>query len=92
MYSTNDVRLCRAYVNLSWSKINLLPGGNWHFTACFPCMITLNTGASFRAFNRNDRIGIDLKPELWLLSVIAVCQIVFFGFDDRKMYFCKKNI
>ena len=74
--NTNGLRLRQAYVNLSWTKTNLLLGRALHpFNAsCVPNLIAFNAGAPFRALNRSDQIRFDYTPEHWLLSLIAVYQ------------------
>ena len=74
--NTNGVRMRQAWVNLGWTKANLLLGRTWHpfATGCVPNVIALNTGAPFWAFNRSDMVRFDYKPENWLLQAFALYQ------------------
>ena len=74
--NTNGVRLRQAYLNMAWTKTNLIMGRSWHPLAlgCMPNVVALNTGAPFFPFNRSDQIRFDYKPEHWQLSAIAVYQ------------------
>ena len=74
--NTNGVRLRQGYINLAWTKTNLLMGRTWHplSSSCFPNVVALNTGAPFFPFNRSDQIRFDYKPEHWQLSAIAIYQ------------------
>jgi hypothetical protein len=74
--NTNGVRMRQAWVNLAWTKSNLLLGRTWHpfATGCVPNVIGLNTGAPFWAFNRSDMVRFDYKPGNWLLQAFALYQ------------------
>ena len=74
--NTNGVRLRQGYVNLAWTKTNLLIGRTWHpfSSGCIPNVVALNTGAPFWAFNRSDQVRFDYKPGKWLLSAFTVYQ------------------
>jgi hypothetical protein len=74
--NTNGVRMRQAWVNLAWTKTNLLLGRSWHPFAVgtVPNVIGLNTGAPFWAFNRSDQVRFDFKPGNWILQAFAVYQ------------------
>ncbi len=60
----NGFRLRHAYVNMKWTKTELLFGQFWNplfVHTCFPGVISFNTGAPFQAFSRNPQIRLTQK-------------------------------
>jgi hypothetical protein len=57
----NGFRLRHAYAQLSWEKTELLLGQYWHplfIPACFPEVISFNTGSPIQPFSRNPQVRI----------------------------------
>lgn len=72
----NGFRLRHAYVKLNWPSTELLMGQTWHpmfVTACFPDVISFNTGVPFQPFSRNPQIRVTQKvgPMRFLAAVMA---------------------
>lgn len=66
----------QAYINLAWTKTNLLVGRTWHpmASSCAPNVVAPNKGAPFPAFNRSEQIAFEYKQDIWTLSAFAVYQ------------------
>ncbi|MCD6347656.1 MAG: hypothetical protein J7L96_09580 [Bacteroidales bacterium] len=68
----NGFRLRHAYGRLNWENTELLFGQTWNpmfIAACFPGVVSFNTGAPFQPFSRNPQIRLtqsmgDLKLEI----------------------------
>ncbi len=78
--SDNDVnqfRLRHAYVKLDWDDLSLLAGQYWHplfVTACFPGVVSFNTGMPFQPFSRNPQIRLTKTMGKTQLSGTLVSQ------------------
>ena len=60
----NGFRLRHAYGKMEWENAELLFGQTWHpmfITACFPDVISFNTGAPFQPFSRNPQLRFTYK-------------------------------
>ncbi len=68
----NGFRLRHAYVNLDWGNTALLVGQTWHpmfVTACYPGVVSFNTGVPFQPFSRNPQVR--LTQSFGSMKVIA---------------------
>jgi hypothetical protein len=57
----NQFRMRHAFVKLDWEDISLLAGQYWHplfVTACFPGVVSFNTGMPFQPFSRNPQLRL----------------------------------
>jgi hypothetical protein len=58
-------RLRHAYIQLNWSKTELLLGQYWHpmfVTGCFPSVFSFGAGVPFNALNRAPQIRFTVSP------------------------------
>ena len=83
--NTNGVRMRQAYVNLAWTKTNLLIGRTWHpmSVACAPFVVGPNKGAPFSFFNRSDQVRLDYKHRNLLIAAAALYQSNFISFGPE---------
>ena len=76
--SINTFRLRHAFVKLNWTKTELLFGQYWHplfVAACFPEVVSLNTGAPFLVFSRNPQVRITQQLGKFKLLLAAISQL-----------------
>ena len=74
----NSFRLRHAFVRLNWTKTELLIGQYWHpmfVPACYPEVISLNTGAPFLVFSRNPQVRLTQQAGRVKLSLAALSQM-----------------
>jgi len=73
----NGFRLRHAFVKLNWEQTELLFGQFWHpmfNTACFPEVISFNTGVPFQPFSRNPQIRMTYSLGNLKFSATALSQ------------------
>ncbi len=73
----NGFRLRHAYGKLNWEKTELIFGQTWNpmfVTACFPGVVSFNTGAPFQPFARNPQIKLIRTMGALKLSLTAFTQ------------------
>jgi hypothetical protein len=73
----NGFRLRHAYAQLSWKKTELLLGQYWHpffIPACFPDVISFNSGSPFQPFSRNPQIRVIHHPGKFHLIAAVTAQ------------------
>jgi hypothetical protein len=73
----NGFRLRHAFVNLAWENTTLTFGQTWHpmfVTACFPGVVSFNTGVPFQPFSRNPQIRLTQKMGNASLILAAMSQ------------------
>jgi hypothetical protein len=71
----NLLRMRHAFIKLNWKNAELLLGQYWNpmfVTACFPGVVSFNTGAPIQPFARNPQIRYTYK--IGALKMIAVAQ------------------
>jgi hypothetical protein len=76
----NGFRLRHAFVKLQWTKTSLLVGQYWHpmfVTACFPGVVSFNTGAPFQPFSRNPQIRLTQSLGKFNLILTALSELDF---------------
>jgi len=76
----NGFRLRHAFVKLQWTKTSLLVGQYWHpmfVTACFPGVISFNTGAPFQPFSRDPQIRLTQNLGKFNLILTAMSELDF---------------
>ena len=76
----NGFRLRHAFVKLQWTKTSLLVGQFWHpmfVTACFPGVVSFNTGVPFQPFSRNPQIRVTQKLGKFNLVLTALSEVDF---------------
>ena len=76
----NGFRLRHAFVKLQWTKTSLLVGQYWHpmfVTACFPGVVSFNTGAPFQPFSRNPQIRVTQNLGKFNLILTAMSELDF---------------
>jgi hypothetical protein len=76
----NGFRLRHAIVKLNWKTTELLVGQFWHpmfITACYPEVVSFNTGAPFLVFSRNPQIRITQDIKGFRIILAALSQIDF---------------
>lgn len=74
----NSFRLRHAYVRLNWPNTELLIGQTWHpmfVPACYPEVISLNTGAPFLVFSRNPQLRLTQQIGRVKMSLAAISQL-----------------
>jgi hypothetical protein len=73
----NGFRLRHAYAQLTWKKTELLLGQYWHplfIPACFPEVISFNTGSPIQPFSRNPQIRVIHHPGKFHLITALIAQ------------------
>lgn len=75
----STIRLRQAYLNLAWSKANLLVGQTWHplYGDVAPQILNLATGAPFQPFGRAPMIRFQYTFAPVRLTLAAVWQSQF---------------
>lgn len=76
----NGFRLRHAYIKLNWKTTELMVGQFWHpmfITACYPEVVSFNTGAPFTPFTRNPQIRLSQNIGNFKVIVTALSQIDF---------------
>jgi len=74
----NSFRLRHAYVKLNWTKTELLVGQYWHpmfVAACYPEVVSFNTGAPFLVFSRNPQVRLTQQIANLKLILTALSQV-----------------
>jgi len=73
----NGFRLRHAFVKLDWDGTALLFGQTWHplfVTACFPHVVSFNTGVPIAPFSRNPQIRLEKKMGSGKLIAALIAQ------------------
>ncbi len=76
----NEFRLRHAFAKLNWENTELLIGQYWHpmfIPACFPGVLSFNTGAPFQPFARNPQVRVTHDLGLITVSATAFSQADF---------------
>jgi len=76
----NGFRLRHAFVKLNWTSTELLVGQTWHplfITACYPGVVSFNTGVPFQPFSRNPQIRLTKNISNFKVILTALSQIDF---------------
>jgi len=76
----NGFRLRHAFVKLQWTNTSLLVGQYWHpmfVTACFPGVVSFNTGAPFQPFSRDPQIRLTQSLGKFNLILTAMSELDF---------------
>ncbi|OFX83852.1 MAG: hypothetical protein A2W99_02780 [Bacteroidetes bacterium GWF2_33_16] len=72
---TRMFRLRHAYVQLNWSKTELLLGQYWHpmfVTSCFPAVVSFGAGVPFNILNRSPQVRLTVSPSSNLDLMVAL--------------------
>jgi hypothetical protein len=76
----NGFRLRHAYIKLNWKTTELMVGQFWHpmfITACYPEVVSFNTGAPFTPFTRNPQIRLSQNIKNFRIILTALSQVDF---------------
>ncbi len=76
----NGFRLRHAFVRLNWPGTELMVGQYWHpmfVTACFPGVVSFNTGVPFQPFSRNPQVRLTRSMGNWSIAAVAFSQLDF---------------
>lgn len=76
----NGFRLRHAFVKLNWTSTELLVGQTWHplfIPACYPGVVSFNTGVPFLPFSRNPQIRLTKNLNNFKVILTALSQIDF---------------
>lgn len=74
----NSFRLRHAFIRLNWAKTELQFGQYWHpmfVPACYPDVISFNTGAPFIIFSRNPQLRISQQAGRFRFILTAIAQL-----------------
>ncbi|MEE4256332.1 MAG: hypothetical protein V2I47_04780 [Bacteroidales bacterium] len=92
----NGFRLRHAFVKLQWTKTSLLVGQFWHpmfVTACFPGVVSFNTGTPFQPFSRNPQIRVtqNLGKFNFILTALSELDFVSTGPDGASEKYIRNS-
>ena len=77
----NEFRMRHAFLTLNWESTELLIGQYWHpmfRPACFPAVLSFNTGVPFAPFARNPQVRITHKIGMLSVSATALSHADFY--------------